>query len=47
MLFNDLKVNDIKGVNFLKEVYKEKLQIKIEAKFRPLEILREKELSIK
>lgn len=44
---NDLKVNDSKGVIFLKEVYKEKLQIKIEAKFRPLKILREKELSIK
>ena len=44
---NDLKVNDSKGVIFFKEVYKEKLQIKIEAKFRPLEILREKELSIK
>lgn len=43
-IVRELQEKSADGARFLKKTYKEIIQFKIEAKFRPLEILREKEL---
>lgn len=43
-IVRELQEKSADGVRFLKEIYEEKIQFKIESKFRPLEILKEIEL---